>query len=59
MPRIVNCIHLKKEGEGLDYAPYPGDLGKRIYNEVSKEAWQMWLNWRRAACRLRPPLRIK
>ena len=43
MARIVTCIHLKKEGEGLDYAPYPGDLGKCIYNEVSKEAWQLWL----------------
>ena len=43
MSRNVNCIHLNKSAEGLDYAPYPGDLGKRIYNEVSKEAWQLWL----------------
>jgi Fe-S cluster biosynthesis and repair protein YggX len=43
MSRNVNCIHLKKTAEGLDYAPYPGDLGKRIYNEVSKEAWQLWM----------------
>jgi Fe-S cluster biosynthesis and repair protein YggX len=43
MTRTVQFIHLKKEGEGLDFAPYPGDLGKRIYNEVCKEAWQLWL----------------
>ncbi|MBT9503209.1 MAG: oxidative damage protection protein [Burkholderiaceae bacterium] len=43
MARIVQCVHLKKEGEGLDFAPYPGDLGKRIYQSVCKEAWQMWL----------------
>ncbi|TDP74255.1 oxidative damage protection protein [Roseateles toxinivorans] len=43
MARIVQCVHLKKEGEGLDFAPYPGDLGKRIYQNVCKEAWQMWL----------------
>ena len=43
MARTIQCTHLKKEAEGLDYAPYPGELGKRIYNEVSKEAWQMWL----------------
>ncbi len=34
---------LGKEAEGLDFAPYPGDLGKRIYDQVSKEAWQRWL----------------
>ena len=43
MARTVQCVHLKKEAEGLDYAPYPGALGQRIYNEVSKEAWQAWL----------------
>ena len=43
MARTVQCVHLKKEGEGMDYAPYPGDLGKRIYNQVSKEAWQLWM----------------
>jgi len=34
---------LKKEAEGLDYAPYPGELGQRIYDNVSKEAWQRWI----------------
>ncbi|MGH7433816.1 MAG: oxidative damage protection protein [Candidatus Methylomirabilales bacterium] len=43
MTRIVTCIKLGKEAEGLSSAPYPGDLGRRIYENVSKEAWQMWL----------------
>ena len=43
MTRTVQCIHLKKEGEGLDFAPYPGELGKRIYQGVSKEAWALWM----------------
>ena len=43
MPRIVNCVVLKKEAEGLDYQPYPGELGKRIYDNVSKTAWGQWL----------------
>jgi Fe-S cluster biosynthesis and repair protein YggX len=43
MSRTVNCVYLKKEGEGMDYAPYPGELGQRIYDQVSKEAWQLWL----------------
>jgi Fe-S cluster biosynthesis and repair protein YggX len=42
MARMVNCIYLKKEAEGLAFAPYPGDLGKRIYDNVSKEAFEMW-----------------
>lgn len=43
MARTVNCTYLKKAGDGLDYAPYPGELGKRIYNEISKEAWALWM----------------
>ena len=43
MARTIQCTYLKKEAEGLDFAPYPGELGKRIYNEVSKEAWQLWM----------------
>ena len=42
MARIVNCIHLQKEAEGLVYPPYPGELGKRIYDGVSKEAFELW-----------------
>ena len=40
---MVKCVKLGKEAEGLDRPTYPGELGKRIYAEVSKEAWQMWL----------------
>jgi len=40
---MVTCIKLGKEAEGLAAPPYPGDLGKRIYTSVSKQAWQMWL----------------
>ncbi len=43
MARIVQCIKLGKEAEGLDFPPYPGELGKRIWSEVSKEAWAAWL----------------
>jgi Fe-S cluster biosynthesis and repair protein YggX len=43
MARTVNCIMLGKEAEGLDFPPYPGDLGKRIFENVSKEAWQKWV----------------
>ncbi|MDE2090111.1 MAG: oxidative damage protection protein [Gammaproteobacteria bacterium] len=43
MARRVQCVKLGKEAEGLDFAPYPGELGKKIYESVSKEAWQIWL----------------
>ena len=43
MSRMVNCAKLGKELEGLDRPTYPGDLGKRIFESVSKEAWQMWM----------------
>ena len=43
MARIVNCVKLGHEAEGLDFPPYPGPLGKRIYESVSKEAWAAWL----------------
>ena len=43
MAHTVNCVMLKKEADGLDFAPYPGELGKRIYDNVSKEAWAAWL----------------
>jgi Fe-S cluster biosynthesis and repair protein YggX len=42
MPRTVQCTYLKKEAEGLDFAPYPGELGKRIYDNISKEAFELW-----------------
>ena len=43
MARTVNCVILGKEAEGLDRMPYPGPLGQRIFDNVSKEAWQRWL----------------
>ena len=43
MARMVNCIKLGKEAEGLDLPPYPGELGKKIYEHVSKEGWQQWV----------------
>ncbi len=43
MSRTVNCVKLNKEAEGLERAPYPGELGQRLLENVSKEAWQMWL----------------
>ena len=43
MSRMVNCIKLGHEAPGLDFPPYPGELGKRIFDSVSKEAWQAWL----------------
>jgi Fe-S cluster biosynthesis and repair protein YggX len=42
--RKVFCVKLQKEAEGLEFKPYPGDLGQRIFENVSKEAWQLWLN---------------
>ncbi len=43
MARKVQCVLLKKEADGLDYLPYPGELGKRIYDNISKEAWAQWV----------------
>lgn len=43
MPRTVHCIKLGRDAEGLDFPPYPGALGQRIFENVSKEAWQFWL----------------
>lgn len=43
MPRTVKCVVLGAEAEGLDKPPYPGELGQRIYENVSKEGWQRWV----------------
>jgi Fe-S cluster biosynthesis and repair protein YggX len=43
MARTITCVMLGEGAEGLDDAPYPGELGQRIYDNVSKEAWQRWL----------------
>jgi Fe-S cluster biosynthesis and repair protein YggX len=42
MARTVQCVYLKREAEGLDFPVYPGELGKRIYENVSKEAFEAW-----------------
>jgi len=42
MARTVECVYLKREAEGLDFPVYPGELGKRIYDNVSKEAFEAW-----------------
>lgn len=42
MARTVNCVYLKKEADGLDFQLYPGELGKRIFDSISKEAWCLW-----------------
>ncbi|MEY3629139.1 MAG: hypothetical protein RLY91_905 [Pseudomonadota bacterium] len=44
MGRTVQCLKLKKEAEGLEYPPYPGEMGTKIWQSISKEAWQEWLN---------------
>jgi Fe-S cluster biosynthesis and repair protein YggX len=43
MSRTVHCIKLDREAEGLERQPYPGELGRRIFEQVSKEAWGGWL----------------
>ena len=43
MARMVKCSKLGREAEGLDFPTYPGELGKRIFENVSKEAWKQWL----------------
>jgi Fe-S cluster biosynthesis and repair protein YggX len=42
MARTVHCVKLGREAEGLDFPPVPGELGKKIWESVSKEAWQAW-----------------
>ncbi len=44
MARTVHCVKLGREADGLDFPPYLGELGKKLYEGVSKEAWQMWLS---------------
>lgn len=42
MTRTVNCVKLKREAPGLDFPPYPGELGQRIWQSISQEAWEEW-----------------
>ncbi len=43
MSRTVHCVKLGQDAEGLAFAPWPGELGKRIYEQVSKQAWAEWM----------------
>lgn len=43
MAKMVNCVKLGRKAEGMDRAPLPGELGQRILENVSKEAWQLWM----------------
>ena len=43
MARMVQCVKLGREAEGLERPTYPGALGQRIFEQVSKEAWQAWI----------------
>jgi Fe-S cluster biosynthesis and repair protein YggX len=43
MPRTVFCTFLQREAEGLDRPPYPGALGQRVFENISKDAWQQWV----------------
>lgn len=47
MARMIQCRKLKREAQGLDYPPYPGELGARIWREISKDAWAKWLDIQR------------
>lgn len=44
MARMIQCTKLNRQAEGLDYAPYPGELGVRIWREISKDAWAQWMD---------------
>ena len=44
MSRTVYCQVLKKEAPGLDHVPHPGELGIRIYENISEEGWRQWLD---------------
>ena len=45
MGRMGKCVKLGREAEGMDFPPIPGELGKRIFENVSKEAWQGWIKF--------------
>ncbi len=44
MTRMVQCVKLKREAPGLDYPPYPGDIGVKIWQSISKDAWAQWID---------------
>lgn len=44
MSRTVKCLKMGEEMEGLDFPPFPGELGQKVYENISKEAWKQWLS---------------
>ena len=44
MSRTVNCMKLGKEAEGLSFQTWPGELGQKVFDNISQEAWNMWIN---------------
>jgi len=44
-PRMVKCVKLGRELPGLDFIPWSGEIGKRVYENVSAEAWKMWVEY--------------
>ena len=44
MSRTVNCMKLGKEAEGLSFQTWPGELGQKVFDNISQEAWNMWVN---------------
>jgi len=44
MNREIFCVKLNQKAEGLEYVPFPGELGKKIYDSISETAWNMWLD---------------
>ncbi|VAY02307.1 putative Fe(2+)-trafficking protein [Arsenophonus endosymbiont of Aleurodicus dispersus] len=44
MSRIIFCMFLQREAKGLDFILYPGEIGKYIFNQISKEAWEQWIS---------------
>ena len=42
-PKLIQCVVLKQQARGLDEQPYPGELGQRIYDQISVQAWQQWV----------------
>lgn len=43
MSRIIFCHFLQQDAEGLNFQIYPGEIGKQIYQQISKEAWSRWM----------------
>ena len=43
MARMVQCVKLGREAEGLDRPPFKGELGQKVFDTISKDAWRMWL----------------